>query len=75
MPLNGGGSQSAVIPSSASSGAAEETCFYRAPSAGRYQWKYCIIVPLHALMRFLLSDGLKYRGTDARAGMNPKHIS
>jgi len=44
--------QSAVIPSSARSGVAEETCFHRAPSADRYQWKYRIIVPLHALMAF-----------------------
>lgn len=55
LPLTKGGSRSAVMSSSARSGAAEGTCFHRAPSAGGYQWKYCIIVPVHALMAFFFT--------------------
>jgi len=61
LPLTKGGSRSAVMSSSARSGAAEGTCFHRAPSAGGCQWRYRIIVPVHALMAFFLRWFFKYR--------------
>jgi hypothetical protein len=49
VPLPGGGSHKAAMPAAARLPASRATWFHKLPSAGKSQWKYCIIVPLLAM--------------------------